>query len=105
MNNRPFIGIDTVVLHPQWGVPMSFHRIARAEHDLANNRSYIVFASYYTQESAENNLEPMTHNTIVLNDATLVDEPTLLQTVIDEPDSLMNGGTIVTGEANTGDEV
>ena len=105
MINRPFTGISTVVLHPQWGVPMSFHRISRAEHDLANNRSYIVLASYYTQESAENGLEPMTHNTVVLNNAILADEPTLLQTVIDAPDSIMGSGTIVTGEMNMVDEV
>lgn len=105
MSNQTFTGINAVVFHPQWGVPMGFHKIARAEHDLVSNKSYIVFASYYNQASAENGLEAMTHNTVILDSAILADEPTLLQTVVDAPDNIMTGGTIVTGEVSTEDEV
>ena len=105
MSNQTFTGIDAAVIHPQWGVPMGFHKIARAEHDLVSNKSYIVFASYYNQQSAENGLEAMAHNTVVLDSAILADEPTLLQTVIDAPDNIMTGGTIVSGAVATDDEV
>lgn len=105
MSNQKFTGINVVVFHPQWGVPMGFHKIARAEHDLVSNKSYIVFASYYNQQSAENGLEAMAHNTVVLDSAILADEPTLLQTVIDAPDNIMTGGTIVSGAVATDDEV
>ena len=101
MSNQTFTGINAVVFHPQWGVLMDFHKIARAEHDLISNKSHIVFASYYNQASAENGLEAMAHNTVVLDNAILADEPTLLQTVIDAPDNIMTGGTIVSGTINT----
>lgn len=105
MNNQTFTGINAVVLHPQWGVPMGFHKIARAEHDLISNKSHIIFASYYNQASAESGLEAMAHNTVILDSAILADEPTLLQTVIDASDNIMTGGTIVSGAVATDDEV
>ena len=104
MSNQTFTGINAAVIHTQWGVPMGFHKIARAEHDLVGNKSYIVFASYYNQASAESGLEAMTHNTVILDSAILADEPTLLQTVIDAADNIMTGGTIVSGEINTSNE-
>lgn len=104
MNDQIFIGINATVIHPQWGNPMGFHKIARAEHDLVSDKSYIVFASYYSQDSAANGLEAMTHNTVILDNAILADEPTLLQTVIDAPDNIMTGGTIVNGAINVDSE-
>ena len=95
MSNQTLTGIKATVIHAQWGVPMSFHKIARAEHDLISNRSYIIFASYYSQETAENGLEAMSHTTVILNSAILADEVTLLQTVIDAPDNVMTDGDIV----------
>ena len=95
MSNQTLTGIKATVVHAQWGVPMSFHKIARAEHDLISNRSYIIFASYYSQEAAENGLEAMSHTTVILNSAILADEVTLLQTVIDAPDNVMTDGVIV----------
>lgn len=102
MANQTLTGIKATVIHAQWGVPMGFHKIARAEHDLIGNTSYIVFASYYNQESAEHGLEAMSHNTVVLNSALLADEATLLHAVIDSADNnIMTGGTIVSGTINT----
>lgn len=95
MSTKTLTGIKATVIHAQWGVPMGFHKIARAEHDLTTNTSYIVFASYYNQESAEHGLEAMSHNTVVLKSALLADEATLLQAVIDDPDNVMTGGIVV----------
>lgn len=104
MSNQTFTGINVPVIHAQWGVPMGFHKIARAEHDLVSNKSYIVFASYYNQDSAAKGLEAMTHNTVILDSAILADEATLLQAVIDAPDNTMTGGTIVDGTINVDSE-
>ena len=101
MSTQTLTGIKATVIHAQWGVPMGFHKIARAEHDLITNTSYIVFASYYNQESAEHGLEAMSHNTVILKSALLADEATLLQAVIDDPDNIMTGGIIVSGTINT----
>ena len=95
MSNQTLTGIKAAVIHPQWGAPMGFHKIARAEHDLISDRSYIIFASYYNQESAENGLEAMSHTTVILNSAILADEVTLLQAVVDASDNVMTGGVIV----------
>lgn len=97
MTTKNLTGLNATVTHPHWGVPMSFHKIARAEHDLILNKSHIVFASYYNLSAAENGGEAMTHNTVILNEAMLADEATLLQAVIDMPDGMMTGGTVVTG--------
>lgn len=105
MSNQTLTGIKATVVHAQWGVPMSFHKIARAEHDLVSDRSYIIFASYYNQESAENGLEAMSHNTVILNSAILADEVTLLQAVIDAPDNIMTDGVIVNSVIIEDDEV
>ncbi|MGB6924824.1 hypothetical protein [Psychrobacter sp.] len=104
MSTKTFTGINAIVIHPQWFVPMGFHKIARAEHDLVSNKSYIIFASYYNQVAAENGSEAMTHNTVILDSAVLADEPTLLQIVIDAPDNVMTGGAIVSGEINVDSE-
>lgn len=95
MSDRIFMGVNGSIIHPQWGVPMSFHRVARAEHDLIANKSYIVFASYYNQASAENGLEAMSHNTITLDSAMLTDERSLLEAVIDSPDNALTGSSVV----------
>lgn len=105
MSNQTLTGIKVTVIHAQWGAPMGFHKITRAEHDLISDKSYIVFASYYNQESAENGLEVMSYNTIILNSAILADEATLLQAVIDAPDNIMTGGVIVNSVIIKDDEV
>lgn len=91
---RELMGINKVVIHEQYRVPMSFHRITRVEHDLTQDKTFIVFDNFYNRQTAESGGLAMSQNSILLDSATLADEATLLQFVIDMPDTIMSGGTI-----------
>lgn len=98
MNN---IGLTKEIIHPQWGAPMSYHRIVRVETDMVSKQTYIVFSSYYSQAVYEGNGQAMSTNTIHIEDSVLRIERDLLQAIIDSPDNVLSGGTIVVTGAAT----
>ena len=103
MAEREFVGVNAVVIHEQWGAPMSFHRLTRVEVDLSGGQTYLSFASYYNKAVAETGGMPMSNKTLKTQTAELADERTLLQTAIDTPNSFLADG-VVEGSDNPVDE-
>lgn len=87
-------GIKGVIVHPQWGVPMGFHTLARADFDFANGSTYVTLSGYYSKEVAESGGQPMYNSTAHIDGAVLSDETGVLQSVISSPDSPLASGVV-----------
>ena len=89
-------GIAGVVVHPQWGVPMGFHILSRADFDFLNKGTYVTLASYYSKEVLEAGGTPMHNVTVQLEGATLADEAGLLTAVTTDSKSALKSGVVTT---------
>lgn len=87
--------ITNIVVHPQWGVPMEYHKLVRAEADIQANESFVTFASYYNKGVHDADGMSMTMTTARIPKAVFNTEKVLLQEVIDAEGNPLSGGTIV----------
>ena len=102
MNNT---GLTKEITHQQWGAPMSYHVLVRAEHDLIIKDSFLTFASYYNKDIYTKGGMSMAHTTIRIPDSKLSTQEEYINAVIKNPDNELSGGkldvTAVTKEENT----
>lgn len=88
--------ITNIVIHPQWGVPMEYHKLVRAEADIQADESFVTFASYYNKGVHDADGMSMTMTTARIPQAIFNTEKILLQAVIAAEGNPLSGGTIVT---------
>jgi len=88
-------GINLVVTHPQWGAPMSFHSLVRAEFDKINDETYAVFNSYYNKSVFDAQGTAMSVTTVRVAGSTLYDEEDLLLAVTEQEDITFSGGEVI----------
>lgn len=89
-------GIEGVVVHPQWGVPMGFHTLARVDIDFMNKTTYVTLSSYYNKAVLESGGGYMYNVTLQMEGAALTTETALLEAIIAAPNSPLGDGTVVT---------
>lgn len=88
-------GIEGVVVHPQWGVPMGFHTLARVDFDFMNKTTYVTLSCYYNKAVLEAGGSHMYNVTIQMEGAALATETVLLEAIVAAPNSPMETGTVV----------
>lgn len=87
--------ITNIVVHPQWGVPMEYHKLVRAEADIQASESFVTFASYYNKGVHDADGMSMTMTTARIPQAIFNTEKVLLQAVIAAEGNPLSGGKIV----------
>lgn len=87
-------GIEGVVVHPQWGVPMGFHTLARVDFDFMNKTTYVTLSSYYSKAVLEAGGAHMYNVTVQMEGAALTTETALLEAIVAAPNSPLETGTV-----------
>lgn len=91
MNN---IGLIKVIIHPQWGAPMEYHKLIRSEADIQSNETYVSFASYYNKSVHDSDGMSMSVTSVRIPKAIFDTAEALLQAVIDDSDNTLTGGEL-----------
>lgn len=86
--------ITQIIVHPQWGAPMEYHKLVRAEADIQANESFVTFASYYNKAIHDADGMSMSMTTARIPQAIFDTVGVLLQAVIDSPDNVLSGGKL-----------
>ena len=95
MNN---IGLTKVIIHPQWGAPMEYHKLIRSEADIQANETYVSFSSYYNKSIHDSEGMSMSVTSVRIPKAIFDTAEVLLQAVIDDSDNTLTGGKLVSDE-------
>lgn len=86
--------ITHIVIHPQWGAPMEYHKLIRSEADIQSNETYVSFASYYNKAVHDADGMSMSITTVRIPQAIFDTVDVLLQAVIDDSDNVLSGGKL-----------
>lgn len=86
--------ITQIVVHPQWGAPMEYHKLIRSEADIQANETYVSFASYYNKSVHDAGGMSMSITTARITQAVFDTVDVLLQAVIDDSDNVLSGGEL-----------
>ena len=86
--------ITQIVVHPQWGAPMEYHKLIRSEADIQANETYVSFSSYYNKGVHDAGGMSMSVTTARISQAVFDTVDVLLQAVIDDSDNVLSGGEL-----------
>lgn len=87
--------IEHTTTHPQWGAPMSYHALVRAEFDLDTEMSNANFASYYSKEAYAAGSQPMAYTNISVPGSELKTEQSFLNAIVGLTDTALSGGSVI----------